>query len=1128
MAFLLIGLNTASASNIDDLDYNLSDSLESSPVSNVPEIDNLGALETSESNSLSDAIDDDIISNADNSNEERPNKNPQSGSNLGDGEKTVHTITEANYSSYFDSDGNLINSLVKANDTINLSGNFSNKKFIINIPLTITSTENNAILKNSPIYYYNVSNENFAYDAIVSNLKIESDLPDISAVWVIGSKNIRVCNNDIFTTGHNGYPISLDGFTYDCIVENNIIKTVVPVNTAIDSSEVNNDEENSGDNSSWQHSGISLRDAHGNSIVHNDITVENSYGVYLCYGRSTSSNNIIANNTIRATSETPSFWSYGVYLTGNYNTVAENTIIRMYRGIHSSYAHNYIIGNKIYNITGFDDNNGIGGDYGIWGGNDTLIANNSIYNADLIGAGILVGSNSDVYGNYIQINSSGNGIVLGDAEGGHNSKVYNNTIDFLSGAGIVLKGSPQDSEVYENIINSLSEIGASQGSGLGIGILSIYQSRSKRPYNISTCNNMIYTSNSVAINIAQSSTESYICIDNVIGDKIIIFPISSGNAPLFPDGNVYELTNENYNKYFDSHGYLKDSVQDGDTLIFYGNFTPKGKIILNKAVNLVGDGAVLRNTTIFVNSSNCRVQDFTIINNGSRGSNCNLWGIYVYEADNEVICGNNITVWDKNTSYGIFLCDSINDTVANNSIRCQGDNLVLGLITYETYDSLIENNSILAIGTGILYPYYQTISLDGVHSISEMANTYGIIIDFSSDNQFIHNDIEVTSTVEGFQVPYNPAENLLYGLYIYYDSNRNNVSENNVYVHGHDPFLYGMGSSGDDTDKSVTYACENIFSRNNITIEADYFAMGMILRHNSIDTVVEENQFNLYSNNYTYGLTLEMSGGAQVKNNTLNLTGRAGIYAMELYSSWSNNIDHNNIYANGSFSEVGLYSSSGNNITNNTIHTWGDGKNDPAQGPEHPDSVTLINTGILLEKGSNGNLIADNTIVTDGDYAITIDGSVGNTLGNNELSSSKGGGNAAVKDNTGMNNIFGNTGSRYVSNSDDSSNGNSGNLIHTNGTSSQSSNSGNSDSNGASSFGNVNSNFNANAQSSANDGAGDSGEAGDGSDIIASELEEVASKSLSGGVFVPVVALLLILVFCFSFLGAKDDDDEEE
>ena len=1123
LIFLLMGLNTVSASNIDDLDDNLSDSLESSPVSNALDLDNVGVSDDSESNSISDSIDESSISIIDDSIEEISNENTGSDSKIGDGEKTIHTITEANYSSYFDSDGNLINSLVKTNDTINLSGNFSNKKFIINIPLTITSTENNAILKNSPIYYYNVSNENFAYDAIVSNLKIESNIPDISAVWVIGSKNIRILNNDIFTTGHNGYPISLDGFTYNCIVENNIIKTVVPVNTAIDSSLVNPDEENSGDNSSWQHSGISLRDAHGNSIVNNDITVENSYGVYLCYGTSTSSNNIIANNTIRATSETPSFWSYGVYITGNYNHIENNTIIRMYRGIHSSYAHNYIVGNKIYDINGLDENNGIGGDYGIYGGNDTLIANNSIYNADVIGAGILVGSNSDVYGNYIQINSSRDGIKIGDVEGGHNSRVHNNTIDFLSGAGISIKGAPQDTEVYDNIVNSLSNIGANQGSGLGIGILSIYQSRSSRPYNISIYNNTIYTSNDYAINIAQSSTESWVCENNQIGGRFIIYPIAIDYSPDWGTGTTYQVTEENYNTYFDLNGKLTDIVYDGDVLVFSGNFSPKGKIVLNKIVSLIGNNAFLRDTTIFVNTSNCMVKDFNIINNGTDDSNCNLWGIYVFEADNEVITGNNITIWDKNTSYGIYLCDSYNNTVANNSIKCQGDNLVFALLTYETYDTLFENNTILAIGTSELYPYYETICIDGVRSISELSKTYGVILDFSSDNQFIHNDIEVTSTVEGFQVPYNPSVNILIGLYIYYESNRNNISENNVYIHGHDPFLYGMGSSGDDTSKSVTYACENIFAKNNITIDADYFAMGMILRHNSKDTVVEDNQFNLYSNNYTYGLTLEISQGAKVKDNTLNLTGRAGIYAVELYSSWSNDISYNQIYANGSFSEVGLYGSSGNNITHNTIHSFGDGINDPAQGPEHPDSVTLINTGILLEKGSNGNIISDNTIITDGDNAITIDGSVGNTIANNHLSSSKGGGNAAVKDNTGMNNIFGNTGSRYVSDS----NGHSGSPIHTNGTSSQSSHSGNSDSNGASSFGNVNSNFNANAQSSANDGAGDAGEAGDGSDVIASELEEVASKSLSGGVFVPVVALLLILVFCFSFLGAKDEDDEE-
>ena len=772
LLFLLIGLNTASASSSDDVIKNLSDSLESSPVSNV-DLDASDSLESSQDSNADLGISEDIESDsADDAISSEILKENADSESIGDSGKTVHTITENDYSSYFDSDGNLINSLVKANDTINLSGNFSNKKFIINIPLTITSTENNAILKNSPIYYYNVSNENFAYDAIVSNLKIESDLPDISAVWVIGSKNIRVCNNDIFTTGHNGYPISLDGFTYNCIVENNIIKTVVPVSTAIDSSEVNYDEENSGDNSSWQHSGISLRDAHWNSIVNNDITVENSYGVYLCYGSSISNNNIIANNTIRATAETPSFWSYGVYLTGNYNHVENNTIYRMYRGIHSSYPHNYIIGNKIYDINGFDENNGVGGDYGIYGGNDTLIANNSIYNADVIGAGILVGSNSDVYGNYIQINSSGDGIRIGDVEGGHNSKVHDNTIDFLSGAGISIKGTPKDTEVYDNIVNSLSDIGANQGSGLGIGILSIYQSRSSRPYNISIYNNTIYTSNDYAINIAQSSTERWLCENNSIGDKSIINPIATDYSPEWGDGTVYQVTEENYNTYFDSNGKLRDIVKDGDILVFSGSFSPKGKIVLNKIVSLIGDNAFLRDTTIFVNTSNCKVQDFNIVNNGTADGNCNLWGIYVYEADNEVITGNNITIWDKNTSYGIYLCDSYNNTVANNSIRCQGDNLVFALLTFETYDTLFENNSILAIGTSELYPYYETICIDGVRSISELSKTYGVILDFSSDNQFIHNDIEVTSTVEGFQVPYNPSVNILIGLYIYYDSNR--------------------------------------------------------------------------------------------------------------------------------------------------------------------------------------------------------------------------------------------------------------------------------------------------------------------------------------------------------------------
>ena len=465
--------------------------------------------------------------------------------------------------------------------------------------------------------------------------------------------------------------------------------------------------------------------------------------------------------------------------------------------------------------------------------------------------------------------------------------------------------------------------------------------------------------------------------------------------------------------------------------------------------------------------------------------------------------------------------------------------MVFALLTYETYNTLFENNTILAIGTSELYPYYETICIDGVRSISELSKTYGVILDFSSDNQFIHNDIEVTSTVEGFQVPYNPSVNILIGLYIYYDSNRNNISENNVYIHGHDPFLYGMGSSGDDTSKSVTYACENIFAKNNITIDADYFAMGMILRHNSQDTLVEENYFQLDSNNYTYGITLEISDGSKILNNTLNSTSNAGIYAIEGYATSNNDISYNKIYSEGSFSTIALYASNHNNITYNIIRARGNESQDPAQGPEHPDSVDLFNTGISLQMYTNDTRISHNDILhEDAPFAIDVDETVTETVINDNILSSKdAGGTDAINDKSGKAKIHGNTGSKYnpngegsnggsrPSNSDNSQGNGGNNLIHTNGTSSYS---GNSDSSGSSALGQIDLGLLANSLSSIGDGTGDAGgsESGDLSDLLASEISEISTKTLSG-IYVPIAALILVLVFCFAFLGVRDEDEEE-
>ena len=144
LIFLIIGLNAASAAD-DDSISNLTDNLETSAVSNsvdsvnsgLSSSETIGSVSESESDSNDDAIleDEGSIEEID----DLDNTNMEAKSNLGAGEKTVHTVTPENYSKYFDSKGNLNKSLVHANDTINLSGNFSKKNFIINIPITVTS-----------------------------------------------------------------------------------------------------------------------------------------------------------------------------------------------------------------------------------------------------------------------------------------------------------------------------------------------------------------------------------------------------------------------------------------------------------------------------------------------------------------------------------------------------------------------------------------------------------------------------------------------------------------------------------------------------------------------------------------------------------------------------------------------------------------------------------------------------------------------------------------------------------------------------------------------------------------------------------------------------------------------------
>ena len=1053
---------------------------------------------------------------------------------------SVHTITEETYSDYFDKNGNLNNSLVSIGDTIDLSGNFTNKSFIFAIPLNVTSVNEDSNLMDCLVTFVNVTNTDST--AVISKLNMTSNIDMKLMIVVNASTNVQVADNNLFSSGTNSYPISLVSNTMYSTVANNTIRTVVSNRFA------HNVDKETSDNSSWQHSGITLMDSYYNTIDNNDVTVEDSYGVYLCYGHSTSDYNNITNNRIRSTVDNVSFWAYAVYVMGRSNYIFNNTIDGFYRGISATDGYNVIVSNKIYNNTGraalSSDAAGMGLDYAIYSSNNAIVANNSIYNCEaVLGAGILVGTNTSCYGNYIEIIGNGSGIKIGGEDGGDaghsNFYVENNTILYRGGTGILIAGYPNNVVIQNNYIDSVDENNRS-ASGNGVGISVIYQSRYKKPTNVTIENNRIYTSNEVAINLSQSS-EEYLCENNRVLNRKIIYPSSGGETGSEGSGITYVVTDSNYTSYFNSDGTLKDFINNSDILVFKGEFSSKGKIILDKSVSIIGDNAKLKDTTVCIYASNCKVSNLTIANNGT-DVNKNIWGIYVFEADNATITNNRISVFDKNTSYGIYLCDSRNSNVSSNNVTCDGDNLVFALLNYEVHNTSFDNNSIKAIGTGELYPYYETISIDGVHSISELSKTYGVIFDFSSSNQFTHNDINVTSKVEGIQTPYKPSVNILIGLYIYYDSDNNNISENNVYVAGHDPFLYGVGCSGDDTSKSSTTADNNTFQKNNITLIGDYFVNALILRHNSMNTVVDSNDMDMKAINYTYAVNMEISGFSQITNNVVKASA-TGNYGMEMYSSWCNNVSNNTLESTGSYTVAQtLYASSDNNIEDNTFIIYSDKQNDPVMANEHPDSAKLQDTVFSLQEGSNRNTIRNNNAITNSQYAVEIDGtSTGNTIANNSLSANGTSGDGAVRDLSGQNVVSGNSGGSSENYDWDSFNAkfngkNSGKKHSNDGNSPKKTNaysnsssafSGNSEESGSSAAGDVISNSIANALSAAGDGSSDAGESGESGGIIAKEVNALSAESAYSPYAVPLILLFFGALFCYSFLASKEDEEDE-
>lgn len=297
-------------------------------------------------------------------------------------------------------------------------------------------------------------------------------------------------------------------------------------------------------------------------------------------------------------------------------------------------------------------------------------------------------------------------------------------------------------------------------------------------------------------------------------------------------------------------------------------------------------------------------------------------------------------------------------------------------------------------------------SMGEAHVISEIYQTYGILLLYSSNNVISGNDVNVTSKLSSVHATTGEdnSTNSLVGIDLYFNSHNNVFSNNNIYIKANDNYIYGMGVLGYNTGHTAPEgqgASNNTFKGNEITLDGPYFTTGLIVGSSSEDTILKDNTVNLKSP-VSYGITLEMSQKSTLENNTLNLNSEA-IYGIDLISS-SDNIINENVIAGEGRQVHGILISNGKNneINNNVVKAKGNGE---SLSFKNLDSLGVGNAGIYLKDNSTDNKICSNNVTSATGYSILVDdAATSNVISDNYLECEKGTGNKAVS-NSDNNNV---------------------------------------------------------------------------------------------------------------------------
>ena len=534
-----------------------------------------------------------------------------------------------------------------------------------------------------------------------------------------------------------------------------------------------------------------------------------------------------------------------------------------------------------------------------------------------------------------------------------------------------------------------------------------------------------------------SATQTIDADDIIAGENTVeVTYLGFTNSTTFTaQDNV--VTPENFDKFFDNDGEIRDIPFD--ELIFKGEFdAPVEELLIFNPLTITGDGAILKNMRIFIDSDDVKLDKLTIVADEEIG--------YLIHVD----MGSNLDFTNLNVSYSagadeavaVDIKDATDVRLLNSTIFFESH------VTDDTLPSIavqvVNSQNVLIDGNNITakLPCVYVNTYDDDYYLMGSNNVNPIRLKNCGNLILTNNNINSTTNDYSADFP------TIQSIYIIgcYDSliDHNNISMiDEMTPAGMDNYLYGidfghnrnvtfsynnfnMSTSGGLDQHGTAYAFQGVQSDviirgNNITSKSNGPNLGIYVASmfgETSELLIEDNFINVTgsaspSGNWALVSGIEIqNGNAKIYNNTIYTQNVIpfekgayiyGIsYAQWMYGDRSFDIQNNTVYTEGAYT-ISVINSTSLNVEGNTLYARelaGDDSIDPGitedvtigeNLPPKPDVVIEIddcwmgldNRVNITVAGATGNVtirvndkeVAVEQVLVDGTFNFTISAS---------------------------------------------------------------------------------------------------------------------------------------------------------